>query len=198
MKKNTILLAILCLFNLNSNAQCVQKGNSLIDLYWGGPNLYAAIFRTAVTNQNSTNITVSSWGQVGAKYEYMLTDIFGMGLDVNYSSFSVSFRDLNTANIYTYKYTSPDFRAMLGFNFHFVHADKIDAYAAIKTGYLNRTFTATSNDPNFTAQSVNFPIPVALRIEAGMRYFFTETVGLHVNIGIGGGPIAAGGLALKF
>jgi hypothetical protein len=215
MKKITIFLAMICTLNFSVKAQdessAVHKGTSLIDVYYGGPNLYGAIFKSLVesaakSNNNNnggiTNVSGSGSGFIGGKYEYLLTDIFGIGVDFNYSTYTVKFQELTTDNngtpvIYHYSYTTPAIRAMVGFNFHFVHAANIDVYGAVKTGYYNRTTSFTSDQPgyNFTFTSL---IPVAFRLETGMRYFFTPNVGVHANIGIGGGPIAVGGVSLKF
>ncbi|HEX7413950.1 MAG TPA: hypothetical protein VF411_07875 [Bacteroidia bacterium] len=88
---------------------------------------------------------------------------------------------------------------MVGFNFHFVNTDKIDVYGAVKTGYYSRTFSfKSSDDPNYKPVTIPNLIPIAFRLEMGMRYFFIENLGVHLNIGIGGGPIAAVGISGKF
>ena len=86
---------------------------------------------------------------------------------------------------------------MLAANFHFVRGKRIDFYGAVKTGYYSRSITFTSDDPNynFTWKTL---LPIAFRMETGIRYFFIPNVGIHANVGIGGGPLAAVGVSLKF
>ena len=205
MKKLTIVIAFAGMFSHGIHAQGVEQGKVLLDAYYGVPNLYESILKTAVANgPNALNVKVGGLGgAIGLKGEYMLTNVFGMGLDFNYSTFYVSFNQATTNQlglpvVYNYKWTSPAIRAMLGFNFHFVHKEKVDVYAAVKTGYYNRTFAFTTNDPSYTGASIKSLIPIAFRLETGMRYYFTEHLGVHINIGIGGGPILAAGLSTKF
>ena len=199
MKKISMIVAFVCALSLNSNAQCVQKGNVIVDAYYGFPNLYGVIFKAAVVNSNATGISVSSFGPIGIKGEYLLTDKFGMGLDLNYSTVNVQASSDSVGNpvTYHYKFSTPAIRAMIGFNFHFVRTDKVDGYAAVKAGYLSRTFSFTSDQPGYNFSFSNF-VPVAFRLECGMRYFFTEHVGATVNIGLGGGPLIAIGISGKF
>ena len=164
MKKISMIVAFVCALSLNSNAQCVQKGNVRVDAYYGFPNLY--------------------------------------GLDLNYSTVNVKFSQASSDSVgnpvtYHYKFSTPAIRAMIGFNFHFVRTDKVDGYAAVKAGYLSRTFSFTSDQPGYNFSFSNF-VPVAFRLECGMRYFFTEHVGATVNIGLGGGPLIAIGISGQF
>jgi hypothetical protein len=212
MKKPLFITAIAFALGLNANAQCIQQGKILMDAYYGFPNLFKAVLQTeANTIQNNSTkngnapvggVTIYGIGPMGAKVEYLLTDKFGMGVDFNYSNVGIKFSAAGTnssGNAVTYNYdlSSPAIRAMLGFNFHFVHSDKIDVYAAVKAGYYNRSFSLVTNDPNSNG-SISLNDPIAFRLEVGMRYFFTENIGLHINIGFPGGPLLAGGIAFKF
>jgi hypothetical protein len=86
---------------------------------------------------------------------------------------------------------------MIGFNFHFVRTDKIDVYFATKAGYYNRSFGMVTNDPNYHL-SLSLGDPIAFRLEIGMRYYFTENIGIHANLGFPGGPLVAAGVSFKF
>jgi hypothetical protein len=219
MKKTITLLAFVLTQSVFLNAQsvgsstkssgggssdkCINQGNIIIDAYYGFPNLYASVFKALVSQGGYTNAKVSSFGPVGGKVEYILTEKFGMGAEFNYSSIKIT-ESLNTTdgngNPVTYHFTfaSPAFRAMVGFNFHFVNTDKIDVYGAVKTGYYSRTFSFSSDEPGYRGLTVNNYFPVAFRLETGMRYFFIPNLGVHLNIGLGGGPIIAAGLSGKF
>jgi outer membrane protein W len=88
---------------------------------------------------------------------------------------------------------------MVTFNYHFLESnDNLDAYFMVGAGYGNRSFTFSSTDPNYTEASVKSIIPVASRIGVGMRYFFTDNIGLNLAIGFGQGGLVNGGLSLKF
>jgi hypothetical protein len=209
MKKISMMVAIVCALSFNSNAQCVQQGTILADAYYGFPNLFKVILKADASNiQNTTGsaaaggLSIYGIGPMGAKAEYLLTDKFGMGIDFNYSNVGIKFSNTTTdqnGNQVTYNYnlSSPAIRVMLGFNFHFVRTDKIDVYFATKAGYYNRSFAMTTNDPGYRL-NLSLADPIAFRVEIGMRYFFTENIGVHVNLGFPGGPLVAAGLALKF
>ncbi len=190
-----------------------SKSSVLVDAYYGFPNLFESILKTDANNiQNSTSGTSASTaigslsiygiGPMGAKAEYLLTDKFGMGIDFNYSNVGIKFSNATVdqngnAVTYNYNLSSPAIRAMLGFNFHFVRTDKLDVYWAVKAGYYNRSFGMVTNDPNYRL-NLSLGDPLAFRIEIGMRYFFTENIGLNVNLGFPGGPLIAAGVSFKF
>ena len=59
--------------------------------------------------------------------------------------------------------------------------------------------TDLSNDPDFVDDSASLTaIPVAGRIGLGMRYFFTDNIGINLGVGFGQGGILNGGLSFKF
>ncbi|MHB8261003.1 MAG: outer membrane beta-barrel protein [Bacteroidia bacterium] len=209
MKKYLFMTVLVSALSLNSNAQCVKQGDVLVDAYYGFPNLFKSILQADANNiQNSTGgavaggLTIYGIGPMGAKAEYLLTDKFGMGIDFNYSNVGVKFSNATTNSngnpvTYNYNLSSPAIRAMLGFNFHFVRTDKIDVYGAVKAGYYNRSFGMVTNDPNYHL-NLSLGDPLAFRLEIGMRYFITENIGVHVNLGFPGGPLVAAGVAFKF
>lgn len=211
MKKTLFITALVCSISFNLSAQCIKQGDVLVDAYYGWPNLFKIALQADVnTIQNSnaqngyapiTGLSVYGIGPLGAKAEYLITDKFGLGLDFNYSNVGFKFSDASAdqnGNPITYNYnlSSAAVRAMVGANFHFVNSNKLDVYAAVKIGYYNRSFGMITNDPNFR---LNFSIsdPLAFRMEIGMRYFFTDNIGVHANFGFPGGPLIAAGISLK-
>ena len=58
-------------------------------------------------------------------------------------------------------------------------------------------FWGHSADSNYVDEKVEGLLPVAMRIGAGMRYFFTDNIGANVAIGIGQGGILNAGLSFK-
>ncbi len=210
MKK--VLLVCFGAFLLTSNnvsAQAVEEGNVIVDLYYGFPNWYTSIFRTTYANSGSeVNLKVGGIGPLGGRFEYMVADKIGLGLDIGYSNSSVTYAeetveyDPNTGQSYpvTYDYDFKTSRlgALVTFNFHFVDSDQLDAYGVVGAGYANRTFTFDSNDPNYVSSSVTGIIPVGFKLGVGMRYFFTDNIGLNLALGVGQGGLINGGLSAKF
>ncbi len=214
VKKLLLVLAISCIFlsHFKVSAQfdqqqpeqkkCIKKYKSITDTYYGFPNLYALIFRGIATTSSSIGVHVSSIGPTGAKYEFMLTDNFGIGVDANYSNINVSYTDQKkdssgTIKTYSYKLSSPAVRSMIGFNFHKVK-EKIEFYSAIKIGYYYRSIKFTTDDPTFKVPSLSWPLPMAFRMEFGFRYFPVPFIGIHFNMGFLGGALFNAGVSSKF
>ena len=71
---------------------------------------------------------------------------------------------------------------MVTFNFHFLESnDNLDAYFMVGAGYGNRSFKFESTDPDYTDETIDGLIPVASRVGVGMRYFFTDNIGLNLG-----------------
>ena len=132
--------------------------------------------------------------QVGGRAEYMLSDKVGMGLEVSHVKTVIEWQE----NGNEYRLNNPRTRAMIRMNFHFVDSsDNIDGYIGIGTGYKHAKFEITSTDNLYNEEIPTF-FPVAVRLAGGMRYFFTENIGFHVELELLGGGILHGGISAKF
>jgi len=197
-----LALFAVCLQPNTANAQAVEEGNILIDVYYGFPNLYGATFKSLYANSGSeTNVDISSLGPLGLRGEYLISDKIGLGLDLGFNNTKLTYTqhdDFDNKD-YDYDYKTQKIGAMVTFNYHFLESnDNLDAYFMVGAGYGNRSFTFSSTDPNYSEASVKSIIPVASRIGVGMRYFFTDNIGLNLAIGFGQGGLVNGGLSLKF
>ncbi len=193
----------------NLNAQVFEQGNVSVDMYYGFPNLYTAVFKSAYANSGTEqDVKISGAGPVGIRGEYLLTDKIGLGLDVGFNNTKVSFTEAtdvynsSTGNydskIYEYNYSTQKIGAMVTFNYHFIDNDNLDFYGVFGMGYGNRSFKFESTDPNYTQQTVKSLVPVASRIGIGLRYFFTDYIGANLALGVGQGGLINAGLSFKF
>ena len=201
-KKITILMSVFALgFGFNANAQAVDEGNVLIDVYSGGPNLFTSVIKGAYTNAGGTyeNVKIGGLPCLGLRVGYMVTDRISIGIDANYTSTVVTYSEASGSNVYDYTLSIPRIRAMARFEFHFGSSDKFDFYMPVGVGYSSIKYNYTTTDPDGgSLPSVRNLIPVAFRYGIGGRYFFTDNIGLNLELGLGGGPILEGGLAFKF
>ncbi len=200
------------LFALNSTsvqAQAVEQGNVIVDAYYGFPNLYTAVFKTAYANSGSeVNLKIGGLGPIGIRAEYMVADKIGIGIDAGFNNSKISYSEETTIYndvtgnfdpvTYDYDFTTQKIGFMATFNYHFLDNDKVDAYAVLGAGYGNRTFKFESTDPSYTEGSIASLIPVASKIGVGMRYFFTDNIGANLALGFGQGGIVNVGLSAKF
>ncbi len=153
---------------------------------------------------NGTDVKYSSIGPVGLMYEYFVTDNVGLGAEFGYSAYNISYKyDSYDQNfdpaVYTDTYNFTTIRAMFRANFHFTHDSNFDAYGFVSAGYRTTKFTITSTDPLWNDGKSNFNsiIPFGVKPGIGLRYFFTENLGLNLEFALGT-PLMAGGLSAKF
>jgi opacity protein-like surface antigen len=187
----------------NLNAQVFEEGNVSIDLYYGFPNLYTTVFKSAYANSGTEqDIEIGGIGPVGLRGEYLLTDKIGLGLDLGFNNSNISYTEATTDNngnpvTYDYNYSTQKIGAMVTFNYHFIDNDQLDFYGVFGMGYGNRSFKFESTDPNYTEATVSSIIPVASRLGVGMRYFFSDYIGANLALGFGQGGIINAGLSFK-
>lgn len=197
------------------------QGSITIDPYIGVPNwanslLYNQYDGTAMNVQDYK--VVGSMLSYGGRFEYMMSDKVGVGADINYevSGFSYKFddyvydangaamQDVNGNYLYTTyqtKYSAKKLRAMFRLNYHFVQSEKVDMYTAFAGGYKNVNRVSETNPANSSvtdAQLNGALIPVSFRIGVGAKFYFTQNIGAHVELGAFGGGLLQAGLSVKF
>ena len=203
MKKvSTSLFALVAVISVSLinpvNAQVFETGDVQVEAYYGFPNLYTAVLKSAYANDPSVgNVNIGGIGPIGFRGEYMVTDKIGMGIDVNYTNTYVQWTDGVSGTVYNYEITVPRFRAMGKFNFHFTDSDVFDAYGSVGAGYSSFKYKLVTNDPSYTITEQTSLIPVSFRLAVGGRYFFTDNIGANLEFGLGGGAIIHMGLSYK-
>lgn len=199
------VVAIATFFTTNSlNAQVFEEGNVGIDLYYGFPNLYTSVFKSAYANSGvQEDVNIGGIGPVGLRAEYLLTDKIGLGIDLGFNNSTLTFKedgynDNGDLTTYDYTYSTKKIGAMVTFNYHFIDNDNVDFYGVFGMGYGNRSFKFESTDPDYVEATADGLIPVASRLGVGLRYFFTDNIGLNLGLGFGQGGVANAGLSFKF
>lgn len=200
MKKSMklIALAVLCSFTStgNLNAQVLEEGDKVVDVYYGFPNLYTAAFKSAYASSVTDNsLKIGGIGPVGARFEYMVSDKIGLGVDIGFNNSRITY----TENTYKYDFTTQKLGIMATVNVHFLERnDKLDLYGVFGIGYGNRSFNFSSTEPDYTPTNVKSIIPIASRLGVGLRYMFTDNLGANLGLGFGQGGLANVGLSFKF
>jgi opacity protein-like surface antigen len=177
----------------------VEKGNILIDTYYGGPNLWKSVLETFFVDNGSSNVQVGGIGPVGGRFEFMMADKVGIGADYNYTSVGISWSDADSSSstIYNYDIKSKRNRFMARINIHFATQGAFDAYFGLGAGYNSVKYEFTSNRPGWD-ESIPGLNPLAFRIALGARYYFIPNLGANMELGLFGGAIVHGGISLKF
>lgn len=216
MKKQLLKLMLagsfLVLSSSNLFAQGVGQGNVIIDPYYGFPNIGKSFLQQIEdANPGATNFKAGGIGPAGLRIEYMLSDRIGLGVDVIYNSNISSFTSVDSTYNGTtdtwseetnnLEYKMQRVRAQLRFNYHFdISNPNLDSYIGLGAGTNNRFRKTLENGVDITENDglSNFTLlPFSMRFAAGLRYYFTENIGINTEIGIGG-PIVSAGLSVKF
>jgi len=197
----TAILLIGAVNNNKANAQVVEEGTMIFDVYYGFPNLYTSVLKAEYTNNNPgneyLNVDIGGIGPLGFRFEYLITDKIGFGVDMNYTNTSVTWNEIINEDTYDYSVKVPRLRVMGKFNFHFAKSDKFDVYTAFAAGYGSFKLVTETNDPNYIFTNLENPIPVSIRFALGARYFFTDNLGANLEFGILGGALINVGLSYK-
>lgn len=193
MKKLKLLLLTLTAFifvNTQGRAQdnCVHEGSIIVDAFYGYPYYNGVLLKALATNSSN----ISNTNHLGGKIEYMISDKIGLGVEATYADVSVNYVDSTNR---TYKAGISKLRVLGKMNVHFATNEHVDPYFTVGIGVKRTTFY-DNNTTNGLKWSGNL-VPVAIRIGVGVRYFFTDVVGINAEVGLGG-PLVQGGLSFKF
>lgn len=214
MKNKHIILFISLLFNslVRLMSQSSTDAKVMISAGIGYPanagiTLYSLVL---VARESNYEAKIYNWQTYYFKTEFVLkSPKFVLGLNYarsspKFSSDYVGFRDPLTGIYYEDKFTrsltmkSSSFIARL--NYHFNPEKKADSYIAIGTGfrYVKYIYSDTNKygqlgDLKFSATA----IPIALEAIYGIRYYFSDNVGIYTEIGIAK-SIVQSGLVVRF
>lgn len=207
MRKLLLLAGAAFMLSANSFGQSpVGKGSIIVDPYiglpnWGNSMLYSS-FDATLTGFSESEIsnykTVGGFMSYGGRFEYMVGDKIGVGLDGNYEVSGFRFDFESGSETYEYKYTAKKMRFMARFNYHFIQNDKFNMYLGLGIGYRNVVRTEETTQPGIEPMVYPGIVPVATRAGLGFRYYFIENLGVNAELGLGGGGIFQVGLSGKF
>lgn len=208
--KSCVLFFVLVLVAQHTKAQANYMGSLIVDPYYGAPNLDRLLWETSGSGTNVTDYKSSGVGPFGARAEYMISDQFGLGLDIIFASIHTSYTEYLTVyngvtDTFDSTRTEVDsknrrLRVQLRFNYHFaVSNPNLDAYVGVGAGSntrFNKTYengVELKDDSNYYGIAV---VPVSFRLSVGMRYYFSRIVGINAEIGLGG-PLISAGLSFR-
>jgi hypothetical protein len=197
------LLVILFVFfakKADSQTNCIEKGKSIIEVYYGLPNFYPTIIKQGYNNNFDLtrglrpDYKIRNFNPIGLKYERMMTNEIGIGLNIFYAKSLIEWDDA------TYKYKSNITRLRIAFSYyyHFATSPKFDPYFIAHIGYshINYSFEQQSKIDSIPiihpTPDIKFKFPLIFRAGIGVRYFVSKNFGFHAEAGIGGVLLAAG------
>lgn len=148
--------------------------------------------------EDESNYNFSSLGPVHFRGEMGLSDNIGLVLSINHNSWKATWQHTDeTGTIRYYDEFKRTVTSFLGrINVHFATTDQLDPYFGIGAGYRSVDYSFTSTDLNYD-RSVKSPFNIGFETTLGLRYYFTENIGVYTELGFSQ-SIVQGGLAVKF
>jgi opacity protein-like surface antigen len=171
-----------------SSGNSVQQGTILIDATYGFPYVNGTLIKAAYSSDSLGGTGVArNYNHFGGRIEYMVSDKISLGMEGTYALATVDYRG---SNLQTYRAGMSKLRILARMSYHFATNEHIDPYITWGVGYKNTK--VYSNEPGDVREvSVNL-LPISFRTGIGIRYFFTDGVGINVEAGIGGPAVQAG------
>jgi len=144
---SSIALATTLVFSAgNSSAQAFEEGTSSASIGYGFANFGNAVLST-YESEDGYNFT--SLGPLFAKYEYAISDKFGIGLNVSYLTSKIEYTttDPGTNEVYLNSINRTGYNIMMRFNWHFGDHDVIDPYFGLAGGFRSNKYKINSEYP---------------------------------------------------
>lgn len=197
MKKILLGLGVVALLSTTSVQAQNEKGQMAISV-GAGQSLLGSIYNSAEF-ENVKVIPV-----INGMFDFAVSDVVSMGIGLSYQSISTdvnSFYLDPTTNTYIDETVTESLNKLnvgVRMNFHYARGiDGLDMFSGFRLGYTNWGVSSTSSDPNYV-ESVSFNMPFALQlVPVAVRYYFTDMIGIHLETGIIGPYMIAGGISLK-
>ncbi|HOZ88478.1 MAG TPA: hypothetical protein PL029_12010 [Bacteroidia bacterium] len=181
----------------------MHEGVNTINFYYG-VTISTPIYKALAAN-SATDIKFKQIGPLGIVYEHLMSDNVGLGVELGYSKLTMTYEESyvngngNTVerNFATWEFTT--MRAMVRVNIHLVESEHFDTYFLVSAGYRKVDWAIRFSDPNYNqaVSSYRTPFPVGVKPGLGVRYFFTDNMGLNLELALGT-PIMCGGLSFRF
>jgi hypothetical protein len=178
--------------------RCVSEGSVVADVYYGFITLAGPLLRLIGA---ASGAKTSFLGPVGLRAEYMVSNVVGLGGDLQFNRYSLSWTETIydiyglSSTTYSYKINWTRIRAMARVAFHFAVSRAVDPYFAVSGGLRIESFSTETNDPDYNVGIAG--VGPAVRLALGTRFFFTPNIGAFAELGVFGGGLFHVGLSAK-
>lgn len=190
MKKLLVLAFILLFTKAYSN----DNPGNYISAGFGFPNIPRLVFNNLNFFDSKSDYKNTGTGPLHFKYENRVTSFLGIGVNINYMDYRVSYTEpqLDTFQgvvvMNKVKISAWNLATNVRANFYFTNPEntpKTDVYFGIGLGYRMGKFT-TSADIKGTEPKIQLPSLFKLGCEAtfGYRHYFNDHIGLYAELGL--------------
>ena len=190
-----------CGFILGSNlifSQAFDDGKNIISIGFGLPAT-SRITNTFDQYKSNTDYNFKNYGTVILKYEHGLQKYFGIGLNLEYSNGSISYKYDNSPTLrYEVNIKSSLIGGYARLNGHFPIGKSLDIYGGAGLGYIYKIDNYNDTNPtNSNISHKNTSLDFDYQLTLGARYMIKEHLGLFGEVGQAS-TIAQLGICLGF
>lgn len=171
------------------NEYAVKKHNFMVSLGYATPSIVRGYLKHQTKREK---VTVSGFGPLLLKTEFMLSDRVGICINGSYSNYKISWFDIGYDTLalayrpFEFGIKSYELAGTLRGNYHFWKRKKVDSYAGIGIGYgLFHIGSYTYAHTTRFAVQYDFPPTLSLECTYGIKYFPEKNFGLFAEIGLG-------------
>ena len=199
--KKSLFFALFMVISSISQAQIYPQGSVNFSAGYGVVSYGNLVLKAVETTLDLKNVTTNLTGPIYLKGEYAVADNFTLGLNINYSKTSASFT-LDSVNVVgKYKGTLGlrSTSALLRANYTIPFAeDRAGFMLGGGIGYRGFRASYSDNKPETPVDGgISLPVPVTFELTMGLRYYFTENIGVYVETGITR-SLLQGGITARF
>ncbi len=164
-------------------AQAFDDGKNIIDLGFGFPAT-STIQNSFDQYKSFIDYNFKNYGTGVLKYEHGLQKYFGIGINIDYSAASVSYKyDNSNALRYQVNINSKILCFYARLNGHFPIGDKLDIYGGVGLGYSYEIDNYNDNNPNSTTSHKTSVLNFDYQATLGIRYMLKNHFGLFAEAG---------------
>ncbi len=192
MGKNFIFYAVFLLsllYQVNANAQAHQQGE--VDLAIGiGNSLIGTIFdiTTSISGTEGSSSPV-----INVMADYGVLNIVSVGLAFSNQQYRIEFDDSSGDFVDKIRCLNFGLRPLL----HFYNSDNLDLYGGFRISYTRWSATSTNTVAGYDPLEPYSLRSVGFQPLGGVSYYFTDWVGLNMEVGLGGVYIFAVGAKIR-
>jgi hypothetical protein len=167
-----------------------EEGNMLFALGYGFPNFGKTLL---TASEDEINWKATGFGPMHFRFEYALSETWGIGLSSNFNKFGYSYDDQSQTGVdangnpvyttYNYKYDWTAINFLVRFNKHWAAGSRADIFSGTGIGYNHRVIKYTSTDPNAVEESFDNILPIGFESTIGVRIFFTPNIAGYIEAG---------------
>ncbi len=199
-KTTTISSLIICSLLISNRPASAQnhQGDFCVNAGVGSSTIFL-LLDALQSNQTNTSISYAVTPAYNLMADQALGNVVSLGLAVGYQADIITTQNYaNTQTGYYETVTENLSRLNVGMRvlFHYSHSDHLDAYSGLRIGLSHWNDDNNTNDPNYSSIKGNLNLP-SFQLLTGIKFYFTDDVGLHLEAGLGTPYFIEGGLSFK-